>query len=137
MRILAVAAATIAALVQSAGATELERPQLKDVSVVRIANYGIPSTVITDREKVRAIVGELTRLRSKPWRRVDSKLSCYATLVLLRGERTVTLFRIKPETVVERAPGKGQSSYSIATGEGDLTRISALLAEIPPPKDCS
>lgn len=137
MRTLAIAAVTLAALVQSAGATEVERPQLKDVSVVRIANYGIPSTVITNREQVRGIVGELTRLRSKPWRRVDTRLSCYATLVLLRGDRTVTLFRIKTETVVERAPGKRQSSYSVATGEGDLPRISALLAEIPPPKDCN
>ncbi len=137
MRIRAVAAVTIATLVQSAGATEAERPQLKDVSVVRIAHYSVPSTVITDREQVRAIVGELARLRSKPWRRADTKLSCYATLVLLRGDRTLTLFRIKPEAVVERAPGKGQSSYSIATSEGDLPRISALLAEIPPAKDCN
>lgn len=137
MKIPAIAALSIAALARSAGAADVERPQLKEVSVVRIANYGSPSTVVTDREQVRAIVGELTRLRSKAWRRVDTKLSCYATLVLLRGDRTVTLFRVKPEAVVERAPGKGQSTYSIATGEGDMPRISALVAEIPPPKDCN
>jgi len=36
-----------------------ERPQLKDVTSVRIVNYGTPSTVIKDREQVNAILGAL------------------------------------------------------------------------------
>lgn len=114
-----------------------ERPALKDVSTVRIANYGIPSTVIQDREQVRSVVDELRQLRSKAWRRADTKLSCYATLTLLGGTRTVTIFRIRPDFVVERPQGKGQSIYSLAVSQADLPRISALLAAVPPAKDCN
>jgi hypothetical protein len=112
------------------------RPELKDVSAVRIANYGTPSTVIQDREQVSSIVHELRQLRTRTWRRADTKLSCYATLVLLSGTRTVALFRVRPELVVERPQGKGQSSYSLAIGQGDLPRIGTLLTGIPPAKDC-
>lgn len=138
MRIRALVVAALGALAQGASAIAADqRPPLTDVSVVRIANYGTPSTVINDRQQVNAIVGELRQLRGKAWRQADSKLSCYATLTLLRGERTVTLFRVGPELVVERAQGKGQSSYSLAIGQADLPRISALLTEIPPAKDCT
>jgi len=113
-----------------------ERPALKDVSMVRIANYNTPSTVIQDRAQVNAIVGELRQLRGREWRRADTKLTCYATLVLVRGEKTLTLFRIGTEHVVERAPGKGQSTHSLAAGAADAPKIHALLAAIPPPKDC-
>lgn len=113
-----------------------ERPPIKDVSAVRIANYNTPSTVIQDRAQVNAIVGELRQLRGRDWRRADTKLSCYATLVLLRAEKTVTLVRVGAEHVVERAPGKKQSTYSIAAGHADLPTIHTLLAGIPPPKDC-
>jgi len=113
-----------------------ERPQIRDVSSVRIANYNTPSTVIQDRAKVNAIVGELRQLRSRDWRRADAKLSCYATLVLLSGTKTVTLFRVGTEHVVERSPGKGQSTYSLSVGHADLPTIHTLLAGIPPPKDC-
>jgi len=113
-----------------------ERPALKDVSMVRIANYNTPSTVIKDRAQVHEIVGELRQLRGREWRRADTKLSCYATLVLLRGDKTVSLFRVGIEHVVERAPGKGQSTYSISVGPAEAPKIHALLATIPPPKDC-
>ena len=137
MRISALAVVALGVLVLSASATAAdERPQLRDVSAIRIANYGIPSTVIKDRELVNAILGELRQLRAKTWRRADTKLSCYATLVLLSGERTASLFRVSPEMVVERAPGKGQSSHSLAIAEADLPRVNALLKEIPPAKDC-
>lgn len=119
------------------GATaQEERPQIKDVSSVRIANYNQPSTVIHDRAQLNAIVAELRQLRGKEWRRADAKLSCYATLVLLRGTKTVTLVRVGTEHVVERSPGKGQSTYSVAAGQADLPTIHKLLTEIPPPKDC-
>ena len=114
-----------------------QRPQLKDVSAIRVANYGTPSTVIKDRAQVNAIVAELRQLRNKTWRRADTKLSCYATLVLLSGTRTVALFRVRPELVVERPQGKGQSSYSLAVDRADLPGISALLTAIPPAKDCN
>ena len=113
-----------------------ERPQLTAVSVVRIANYNTPSTVIQDRAQVNAIVGELRQLRGKTWNRADAKISCYATLVLMSGTKTVTLVRVGTETVIERAPGKGQSTYSLAAGQADLPKIHKLLTEIPPAKDC-
>ena len=119
----------------SAVATD-QRPQLKDVSSVRVANYGTPSTVITDREQVNAIVGELRQLRNKNWRRADSKISCYATLVLLSGSRPLALFRVRPDLVVERPQEKRQSSYSLAIGEADLPGVISLLTRIPPATDC-
>ena len=137
MRIRPFAVVALALVVQSAGAiAQEERPQLKDVSVVRIANYNTPSTVIQDRAQINAIVGELRQLRGKAWNRADAKLSCYATLVLLSGTKTLTLVRVGTEHVVERAPGKGQSTHSIAAGQADLPGIHKLLAEIPPAKDC-
>ena len=139
MRIRAFAVVAIGLVVQSAIATAAadQRPQLKDVSAIRVANYGTPSTVIKDREQVNSIVSELRQLRNKTWRQADTKLSCYATLVLLSGTRTVALFRVRPELVVERPQGKGQSSYSLAIGQADMPRINALLAGIPPAKDCN
>ena len=70
------------------------------------------------------------------WRRADTKLSCYATLMLLSGARTVALFRVRPELVVERPQEKGQSSYSLEIGQADLPVINALLMGIPPAKNC-
>jgi hypothetical protein len=137
MRFRAFAVAILGLLVQGANTLAAEeRPELKNVSAIRIANYGTPSTVIQDRAQMNALLAELRQLRGKAWRRGDTKLSCYATLVVDGGTRPVTLFRIGKEHVVERAPGKGQSSHSIALGQGDLPGISALLASIPPPKDC-
>lgn len=124
-------------IVQSASALAAdERPELKNVSAIRVANYGTPSTVIQDRAHVNSIVEELRRLRNKTWRRADTKLSCYATLVLLSGTRTVALFRVRQDFVVERAQAKGQSSYSLAIGQADVPSIDALLTRIPPAKDC-
>lgn len=137
MRVRGFAVLALALLVPGAAAiAQEERPQLKDVSVVRIANYSTPSTVIQDRAQINAIVGELRQLRGKEWRRADAKLSCYATLVLVSGTKTLTLVRVGAEHVVERAPGKGQSTYSLAAGQADLPKIHKLLTEIPPAKDC-
>ena len=137
MRIHAFAVAVVVSVAPGPSAlAQEERPPIKDVSVVRIANYNTPSTVIQDRAQVNAIAGEIRQLRGRDWRRADAKLSCYATLVLLRGDKTVTLLRIGAEHVVERAPGKGQSTYSLAAGPAELPRIHTLLAGIPPAKDC-
>jgi hypothetical protein len=128
---------TVALVVPGAIAVAAEdRPQLTGVSTVRVANYGTPSTVIHDREQVSAIASELRQLRGKVWRRGDTKLSCYATLVLMSGTKTVTLFRISPAAVVERAPGKGQPAYTVVIDPAELPRIGPLLKSIPPPKDC-
>lgn len=137
MRVRVVAVLALGLLAPGAGAlAQEERPQIKDVSTVRIANYNQPSTVIHDRAQLNAIVGELRQLRGKEWRRAEAKLSCYATLVLQSGAKTVTLVRVGTEHVVERSPGKGQSTYSVAVGPADLPKIHQLLTEIPPPKDC-
>lgn len=138
MRNLSFVVVSLALVLRYVSATAAdERPQLTGVSTVRVANYGTPSTVIHDRERANAIVGEFRQLRGKAWRRADTKLSCYATLVLLNGSRPVTLFRISPDIIVERAQGKGQSSYSLDVAQSDMPRTSALLAGIPPAKDCN
>jgi hypothetical protein len=132
------AALALAIAVQAAGALAQEqRPPLTGISAIRIANYNIPSTVITERQEVGAVVRELSQLRSKPWRRSDARLTCYATLVLLSGAKTVTLFRVGPDAVVERTQGKAQSTYSIEVGQSDLPSVHAALAAIPPPKGCN
>lgn len=137
MRVRAFTVVVLALLVPGTSAiAQEERPQLAGVSMVRIANYNTPSTVIQDRAQVNAIVGELRQLRGKAWNRADAKLSCYATLVLMSGTKTLTLVRVGTETVIERAPGKRQSTYSLAAGPADLPKIHKLLTEIPPAKDC-
>lgn len=137
MRLRAFVLVALASMLQCVSAIGAdERPQLTGVSTVRVANYGTPSTVIHDRERVSAIASELRQLRGKAWRRGDTKLSCYATLVLMSGAKTVTLFRISPAAVVERAPGKRQSTYSVVIDPAELHRIGPLLQSIPPPKDC-
>jgi hypothetical protein len=126
-------------LLLSTGALAQEpRPQITGVSSVRIANYGAPSKVITDRAPIAEVVGELNGLRKKGWQRGELKLSCYSTLVLLRGEKRVGEFRIRPDGVIERPVEKGQASYSLLISPDELPRIAGLLAEIAPVnhKDC-
>ena len=138
MRICAFALIAFGSLIQSAGTMAAdERPPLKDVSSVRIASYGNPSTVIRDRDQVKSIVDELRQLRGKPWRRADARITCYATLVLLSDTRTVALFRVIPELVVEPSQKKGQSSYSLDLGQADAPKLITLLAGLPPAKDCN
>jgi len=138
MRIHAIAMVALGLGFQGASlaADDVDRPELTQISTVRIANYGTPSTVITDRAQVKAVVDELRQLRSRAWRQASSKMTCYATLALLSGTKTVTLFRIRPDLVVERPPQKGQSSYSLEIGLDDLQGIGALLARLQPPKGC-
>ncbi len=112
------------------------RPPIKGVSAVRIGNYGAPSKVFSARGQVSEVVEELNALRKRPWRRGDTKLSCYATLILLQGEKTVGLFRIRPEYVVERPQEKTEPSYSLIISAADIPRISGLMNEIAPPKNC-
>ena len=111
-----------------------QRPPLKAASAVRVGNYGSPSVMIEARDQVRQIVGELNALRHKSWREGEAKLSCYATLVLLEKGKPVEIYRIKPDMVVERPPGIGKASYSLAISETDIPRLTKLLAEITAPK---
>jgi hypothetical protein len=137
MRIQVLAWVALGMLAPGAGSiAQEERPAIRDVSSVRIADYNQPSTVLHDRAQVNALVQELRQLRGKDWNRTDAKLSCYATLVLLSGTKTVTLFRVGAEQVVERSPGKGQSTYSLAAGPAELPKLRKLLTELPPAKDC-
>ena len=137
MRRLAVRLAALALLAHAAEAAA-ERPALRGVSSLRIANYGAPSVLFEGRDKVGPIVSELNALRARAWRGGDTKLACYSTLVVMSGKKTLGTFRIRPEGIVEREGQKGVPVYSLEIEPGDLPRLSKLLAdEIPPAKDCN
>ena len=106
------------------------RPPLKPVSAIRLGNYGSPSAMIESREQLRQILGELNALRGKSWRQGETRLTCYATLVLLDKNKQVGLYRLTPNFIVE----KGQTSYSLAIAEVDTPVLSRLLKEIQAPK---
>jgi len=133
-RILALPVALVL-LVQAVAAAD-PRPPLRGVSAIRAGNYGAPSVLLEDRQKVGPIIEELNALRSKPWRRGETRLSCYATVVLLGGKRTLATLRVRPDLVVERSGAKGQASYSIAIGQSDLPGLTTLLSEIAPAQGC-
>ena len=110
------------------------RPPLPAVSAIRAGNYGSPSVLVEAREELRPLLGELNALRRKDWTPGETKISCYATVILLEKGRQVLLYRVRPEVIVERAFGKGQTSYSLPITDADLPRLGKLLAEITPPK---
>lgn len=128
----------IAFLAQGAEAAPVadQRAPLKGVTAARIANYGAPSVLVKTREEVSAIVDELSTLRGKAWRRGDHKLSCYSTVMVLAGEKIITVFRVTPDYVVERPVDKALPAYTIAVGDSDLPVLAKLLAENAPPKRC-
>jgi hypothetical protein len=119
-----------------ASAAAQERPPLKDISGVRIANYGAPSKLYEGKDEVKAIVAELEDLRGKRWRQADLKMRCYATVQLLNGTKTITYFRVRPEYVVERAQDKAVPTFNMQITETELPLIRKLLTEVPPSKDC-
>jgi hypothetical protein len=119
-----------------ASAAAQERPPLKDISGVRIANYGAPSKLYEGKDEVKAIVAELEDLRGKRWRQADLKMRCYATVQLLHGTKTITYFRVRPEYVVERAQDKAVPTFNMQITETELPLIRKLLTEVPPSKDC-
>jgi hypothetical protein len=120
----------------AAGAIAQERPSLKEVSAVRLSNYGVPSKLFHDKEQVKAIVEELEQLRARRWRQADLRMRCYATVQLLHGDKPLTVFRVRPEYVLERAQDKSVPTYSMQITEADLPTIRRLLADVPPSKDC-
>jgi hypothetical protein len=121
----------------AAAAADAPQPPLKDVTSIRLANYGAPSAAVRGREDLRAVLEELRQLRGKSWRRGDTKLECYSSVTLMHNNRILTVFRVTPDTVVERIFLKGQAtSYSLAIDPAALLKTVALLAEAPPPKGC-
>jgi hypothetical protein len=77
LKYLACSFSGLAIVVHAACATAADqRPALRGVSAIRIANYGSPSVLLEGRDKVGSIVVELNALRSKAWRGGDTKLSC-------------------------------------------------------------
>lgn len=134
----ALAFAALALLALSAvDADAQQRPALRGVSSIRVGNYNSPSVLFEGREKVGPVVSELNALRSKPWRGGDTKLACYATLVVMSGKKTLGTFRIRPEAIVEREGHKGVPVYNLAIQAADIPAISRMLTEIPPAKDCN
>jgi hypothetical protein len=137
LKFLAAAFSGLVFILQAASATAADqRPALRGVSAIRIANYGSPSVLLEGRDKLSPIVGELNALRSKPWRSGDTKLACYSTMVLYSGKQTLATFRVTPENIVEREGAKGQPIYSLAIDASDTPALSRLLTEIAPAKDC-
>jgi hypothetical protein len=114
------------------GANGDKRAPLKGVSAIRAANYGSPSRLYKERDEVEGVVSELNELRAKPWRRGEARLTCYSTVYLLAGEKTVALFRVRPDRVVEVPVEKGEPGYNLATTETDLPKLRKLLEESPP-----
>jgi hypothetical protein len=112
-----------------------ERPSLKEVSAVRLSNYGSPSKLFHGKEEVKAIVEELEQLRGRKWRQADLRMRCYATVQLLHGDKLLTVFRVRPEYVLERAHDRSVPTYSMQISETDLPTIRKLLTEVPPSKD--
>jgi hypothetical protein len=108
-----------------------ERAVLKGVTAVRAGNYGAPSTWLRQHDEVAPIVEELNELRKKPWRRGDTKMTCYSTVILLASEKQVALFRMRPDMIVERPAEKGESSWSLKLADTDLPRLRKVLAEAP------
>jgi hypothetical protein len=129
-------AALVAVILSTGTAFAQERPLLKGASAVRISNYGAPSKLIDSPEQVSAIMGELEGLRGKRWRQADLRMRCYATVQVMNGEKTVTVFRVRPEYVLERAPDKAVPTYNLQVGETDLPQLRKMLSESPASKSC-
>ena len=119
----------------SAGAGAEERPPLKGISGVRISNYGAPSRLFEGRE-VKEILAELEELRGRGWRQGDLRMRCYATIQLMHGAKPLTVFRLRPEFVLERAQDKDVPSYNLQIAETDLPKIRQLLKDVPPSTVC-
>ena len=121
-------------LIAQGAALAEPRPAHGGVSAIRIANYNSPSVLVKD---VGAILRELNQLRrAKDWRHGDAPVSCYSTIVLLRGEKRIGEYRVTPAAVVERPVAKGQGIYNLEISPGDLPELTRRLAEILPAKDC-
>ena len=121
-----------------AAADHLEQPPLSGVTAIRLANYGAPSVPIASREDLKLVLEELRQLRGKSWRRGDTPLECYSSVIVMAGKRTLTVFRVAAGAVVERVFVRGQAaSYSLAVEPEELLKTNTLLMEAPPAKGCA
>ena len=109
-----------------------QRAALRGVTSVRIANYGAPSVLLQKRDEYQDIVEEMNGLRGQAWRRGDTALECYSTLIFMSGQKRVAEFRVRPDAVVDRPVDKGQPAYTLLINPADIPRISKRLAEIKP-----
>jgi len=123
----------IALLLLAGPAAAEPRPPLEGVSALRIANYGAPSVLLEGRDKVGPLVSELNAMRKRTWQRVDTKLPCYSTLIVMKGKKTIATYRIGAEALVEKSEG----TYSLAVPLADMPRIAKLLTEIPLATRCN
>jgi len=119
-------------LVAVSSAALAQRPPLRGVSAIRIANYGAPSVLLEKRDEVAAILEELNQLRRKTWRREDTALHCYSTVMVMQGKKRIAEFRVRPEQIVERPVDKGQSAYTLVIEPADMPRLSQMLSGIAP-----
>jgi hypothetical protein len=76
-------------------------------------------------------------LRKKPWRGGDARQDCYSTVVVYAGKKTLTTFRVRPDSIVEREGAKGVPVYSLGIGPEEIPQLGRLLADITPAKGCS
>jgi hypothetical protein len=136
MRVAAAIAVIVLLAPVTAATAAGERPALRGVTAIRLANYNSPSVLYQSRDQVSPIVSELNTLRRRVWRGGDTRLACYSTLVVLAGKKTLGTFRILPEHMVEREGSRGVPVYSLELQPGDIPLISRLLQEIAPAKDC-
>jgi hypothetical protein len=125
-------ALAIALLLGASLACAEPRPPLDGVSAVRIANYGAPSVLLQGRE-VGPLVSDLNAMRKRSWQRGEPKLPCYSTLVVLKGKKTVAVYRIGAEAIVEKSEG----TYSLAVPLAEMPRIAKVLTEIPLATRCN
>jgi hypothetical protein len=125
-------AAVALALAAAAALAAPSDGPLKDITVVRVGNYGAPSTNVTGKGALGPLLAELNEMRSKQWRQVDTRLTCYSTLTLMNGPKTVAIFRVGPEALVERPVGKNDLAYTLPVTEADLPVIRGHLAAAAP-----
>ncbi len=105
---------------------------LKDITTIRVGNYGAPSTNLHGKDQIGPVLAELNEARGKQWKQVDTRLSCYSTLTLMNGPKTVAIFRVGPEALVERPVGKTDLAYSLPVTAEDLPTIRKHLADAAP-----
>ncbi len=120
----------------ASAAAELRAP-LRGVSSIRLANYGAPSVLVSAKDEVRAMAEELNELRVGPWRRGETRMSCYSTIVFYGGRKTLGTFRLGPDELVEFLLEKGQASYySHEVDAASLPVLRKKLGDIAPAKNC-
>jgi len=125
------AAAALALAAGGALAAPADGP-LKDITTIRVGNYGAPSTNLHGKDQLAPVLAELNEARAKQWKQVDTRLTCYSTLTLMNGPKTVAIFRIGTDTLVERPVGKTDLAYSLPVAGDDLPTVRKHLAEAAP-----